>query len=252
MQGRWLVAAASVVALSGAPARAHAQTQFFDNYCVTTSFNVCASVRVFTSGNTLTMQIWNLNGSMGAAHTITSVGLYHLGSASNWSGTIQGFSAAWTQQDGTTTDVSAYWRPKWANDIKTLAAENIELAQGTSGTKGGIVGCTDPGGQLHFATCTNPGGNNSFPGNPVLTFSFTLSQPFALGSNVGLRWHSQQLPDGSSTKCDTGIGQNLNYGPCQGVVTPEPVTIALLGSGLASMGGMGFLRRRRKTPIGEV
>ena len=42
-----------------APRTTSAQV-FFDNYCVT-SFNVCASVRVFASGNNLTIQ-WSPTG----------------------------------------------------------------------------------------------------------------------------------------------------------------------------------------------
>src|ERR1051326_2633806 len=129
---------------------------------------------------------------MGVSHTMTSVGLYHIGSSDDWTGTIQSFSAKWVRLDGSAQDVSAYWRPKWATDIKTLVAENIDLAEGTSGTTGGVVGCTDPGGQLHFATCKN--GTSSFDGNPMLVFNFTLSTPFQT-SDLALRWHSQQLPN---------------------------------------------------------
>jgi hypothetical protein len=226
---------------------------FFDNYCVT-NFNVCASVRVLSSGNHVTMQMWNLNGSLGVAHTLTSIGLYHLG-PQNWNGTIQKFTATWSRQDGTTQDVSQYWRPSWNYDIRRLMAESVELSGGTQGTTGGIVGCTDPGGALHFATCTTPApGQNSFPGNPMLSFDFDLSTPFDIATTA-MRWNSQQLPGGGWAKCDIGVGTNpdFDFGPCEHVedvtVTPEPITIALLGTGFFALGGAGFIRRRRRDSL---
>jgi hypothetical protein len=251
MMRRLVLTAAAVTGLALVPPqRAQAQL-LFDNYCVT-NFNVCASVRVFTSGKNLTMQVWNLNGVMGVSHTMTAVGLYHLGSQIDWAGKVKTFSARYVTTTGS-TDVTKYWSPKMATDIKTLAAENIEVAQGTNGNKGGIVGCTDPGGQLHYSTC------QSFPNQPLLELNFGLDTPFDL-AGAQLRFHSQQLPNGSSAKCDTGLGGSISYGPCQGPppppppppppeITPEPVTIALLGTGLFGVGGAGFLRRRRKDQL---
>ncbi|MGH7608043.1 MAG: hypothetical protein ACREME_11965, partial [Gemmatimonadales bacterium] len=71
--------AAALVTLVGLARPAAGQSFFFDNYCVMGSLQVCASVRVFSSGNTLTMQVWNLFGVAGTHHTLTALGLYHSG-----------------------------------------------------------------------------------------------------------------------------------------------------------------------------
>jgi hypothetical protein len=211
----------------------------WDNYCINDAFVVCASVRINVSatGN-LTMQVWNLEGTYGSTHTITSIGLYHTGA---WSGTGAYRSA--TYVDGVTdADITGSWSDP-ADDIKTLGSVNLQLSTGTSGNDG-INGCTQLPGGTKWLTC------NSFPGTPYVEFKFQLSgwdRSTMSAEDFELRWHSQQVgPDyEESLKCDTG-GYG-DYGPCTAV--PEPFTIALLGSGLASMGGVGLLRRRRKKGI---
>jgi len=230
-----------------APARSQLETYNFDSYCSMGSYMVCASVRIRSDGNTLTMEVWNLNGSLGVQHTITSIGLYHV--ATDWTGKVKSNNVTYVTGSGT-TDISKYWTANGAGDIQNLGGLKIELADGTNGNRG-IIGCKDPGGQIKWATCWN--NNSSFdrlgdtPADslPYVKFQFTLSKHFAL-NDLQLRWHSQQLPNGSSVKCDTGGAGD--YPACRyhpPTTVPEPGTIALVGTGLVSVAG--FVRRRRKT-----
>ena len=223
------------------PGSASAQT-FFDNYCVTGSFQVCSSVRVYSSGNTLTLQIWNLQGTLGdAEHTITSVGLYHSGSY--WTGRFDIASATFVTPDGS-EDVTAHWWRK-PNEIKELGGVFIEVAAGSSdGGKTGVIGCAAAAPGQHWSTC------NSFPNNPYLEVTFTLSEQFAL-DDLALRWRSTQLPDGSEVTCDTGGAGGIvceQVTPPPMTVVPEPVTSVLLLSGLAGMAGARAAKRCRSTP----
>jgi hypothetical protein len=214
------------------PARAQ-----FDNTCSFGAFTICASVRVQSVGNLLTMQVWNLHGLMGDYHTMTSIGLYHAGETFDWAGKVNSFTVS---HNG--NDITNSWTQKGSNDINNLAGVKLELREGTSGNRG-IIGCFDPGGAEKWATC------QSFSNQPYVEFRFNLTQHFST-QNLELRWHSQQLPNGSSVKCDTGGAGD--YPDCiETNVVPEPATVVLMGSGLVSLLGASA-RRRRKTQEASV
>lgn len=219
------------------PGQAQAADRFFDNYCIMGSFQVCASVRLTTTGNVLTMQVWNLEGTYGTPHTITAVGIHGLGGA--W--TSFAYNDARYYTDATTsTSIKNRWTAQGANDIKTHQGINLQVQEGTSGNRG-INGCTLLPGNTKWQTC------NSFADAPYVEFMFTFNAPVTL-DNAQIRWHSTQIgPDMEySLKCDTNPAawDSGSYPPC--TVVPEPFTIALLGSGLAGIGGVGLFRRRKK------
>ena len=235
-------AAVAVVGVGVFAQAATAQETFnFDNYCVMGSWQVCASVRLTSVGNTLTMQVWNLEGTLGQAHTLTSIGLYHSGGFFDWQREVSSWNARHYVTSTSYNDITRAWSERRASDIETLAGINLELSEGTSGNSG-IAGCDALPGGTKWRTC------NSFANAPFVQFSFTFRndrwgnpQHFSL-NNVELRWHSQQTGADmeGSLKCDTGGAGD--YPPCTSV--PEPTTIVLLGSGMAGLGAIA--RRRRK------
>jgi hypothetical protein len=227
------VALASVLSVAAmTPARAQ-----FENYCIMGTFQVCASVQLASVGNQLTMTVWNMEGTLGDAHTITSIGLYHSGSFFDWQRQVSSWDVRYWTSNTSSTSIRNYWSEQRANDIETLAGINLELSEGTSGNRG-IAGCTALPGGTKWRTC------NSYADAPFVqfTFNFRDNQHFSL-DNVELRWHSQQIgPNGISMKCDTGgAGDYPDCGPP--TVVPEPATMVLLGTGMA--GVLGVARRRR-------
>src|SRR5688500_9881637 len=91
----WMVAGLAAAA-AAAPLSAVEEEKFFDNYCVMGSLQVCASVRVFSEGNTLRMKVWNLEGTLGTSYTMTSIGLYQLGNPwLNSGGKVLSYSVDW-------------------------------------------------------------------------------------------------------------------------------------------------------------
>lgn len=252
----WLLAGGAFLV---SPAVGHAQifnTSGQTSVCTTGAFRVCASVTMFVdaSTNSIVMRVANLGGDptvggfIGEKSTLTAIGFFHSDPADAWEGTLSSFNVSYVTGAGIqdVTDVTSDWTTP-ATDIKTLSGVDTELSAGTDqGHKGGIV-CEDPGppSANHRETCQD----QLFDIQPnYVQFTYTFSQPtvdqFSF-NNLQLRFHAQQLgPDGEgSIKCDTTRPPGDEYA-CE--VVPEPITTVLLATGLAGMGGAGYLRRRRR------
>jgi hypothetical protein len=182
----------------------------YTNVCGGDKFETCATVTIaFNAGtNTLTVDVANLSAN---GDFFTAIGFRDLAAGvTATSGTAS--AAGWTFVNGGPNDIQA--------------SSGWLAANGNPATKG--IG--NDGNTYHFTLV--------FDGDPGLA-----GATFAL--------HSQAGPNGCSTKLfiNPNGGVNTLEAPdpaCAGTTTvPEPVTMTLLATGLAGMGGAGLIRRKK-------
>jgi len=228
-----VLATLGVLTMAGA-ASLRADFKDFSNRCFPGAVRVCASLQVYTAingsgGTNVVILVRNLQGwNWGIDNTggsiLTRIGL----TAPSITG-ASGLSVT-----GVGAGVVGSPATPWALSTPGGLGGSIEL----TAVSGGIVGCNPPGiGGLpssYFQTC----------GGGWVAFTFTTTN--AWSANVAeVAWLTQRVsspygPQGYECGSVQGGGRD----ECT-TVTPEPVTMLLLGSGLAGVGGMGLVRRRR-------
>lgn len=193
--------------------------------CGSSNFYTCATLTTSYSHatSTLTIQIAN-TGTLGDAFRQVAVG---------------NLPAGVTVVSGTENHASGNWAI--SNDINDL----------NGGGSGGFV-------YKGYASSGNPGVNFINNDGNTYTFTLTFSQDLT-DEQIAALWfgtHTQSGPDacGGSSKMWINANGAAN-GPANGVyadgcgpttTVPEPITMTLLATGLAGMGGAGAVRRRKK------
>jgi len=206
--------------------------------CGGSLFATCASISVSTSYNsltgktTVTMSVTNLSGSNNtyAGTTFTQIGIWNIpvGNRNNPGAAYVAGSLIVTNQ----------------NNVNVTSAWQL----GTNGLNGSGI---QPG---VFGVDPSQGINGGLAAGDTYTFTFELTglnEHFLL-DEAGFALHGQGGYNGCSTKLVVDETGTANAGPysveCTPPITttPEPVTMTLLATGLAGMGGAGFLKRRKQ------
>jgi len=207
--------------------------------CGGNTFATCAAVTVNTVYNvgtgttSVTMVVHNLSGSQGtfAGTVFTQIGLWNLPAGHGQTPGAAYVNGSLVVTNQSNVDVSSAWQ------------------LGTNGLSGAGI---QPG---VFGVDPTQGINGGLAAGDTYTFTFEMSglaSTFDLNT-AGFAIHGQGGLNGCSTKLVIDGAGTPNAGPydpaCSVTVTPEPVTMTLMATGLAGMSGAGFLRRRKKAQV---
>jgi hypothetical protein len=241
------------------------------NVCGGTSFNTCASVDIRLMGTgQMRLRVWNRSGSVGVdgvptptSTVFTGIGFYNIGQVSavatslNMTGQVHLNSTGAAPNEWMLSNDERINRNGSVNESGNLqigGGVKLEMAAQTeNGVDDGIIRDCAPASQF-------PGGTNNFWANPcgdvpdwasddgwvIFDFNFTGTWGSLATTEINLK--GQNGPNGWSTHCITGGNQTNCYDvpvetPPPVIVTPEPMSILMLGTGLIAM---GVLRRRRR------
>jgi len=219
------------------------------SYTGYTGFGLCASVNVTVfqnSGNYyLQFQVYNMSGSNGSysGSAFTRIGLdnivYNGVNVNAVTGTLQ-VSGPCVNNPNTQCSYTNDWVVN--NDKTSGGGINVDLLNvTTNGVNSSVVSsCIQPSqvpaaGNVIYTSCSAT--------NPLYAqFTFQITSAFDPTQVGALYIMAQNGYNGQSTFCSTGA--NANCGTTN--VVPEPVSLALFGSGFASFAMVRVARRRRR------
>jgi hypothetical protein len=253
---RKAVAAAVLALLCAATAKpANAATSYREwlNYCGGSGLpgmTMCGSVKVQVVDNQVTLWVQNLSGLYGSYQNFvfTSISFFNANPAVQIPDVVEGTVSSMSGPVRTAN--SSNPPPSWklTNQPGAGGKFGLDFNPGVNGMDGGIASsCANnlPGGSNDLwmtPSCGSTGVTNAGANGGWVVMTFSMNGFWDLNAtDTQLQIHAQS--DAGSIKCTTG------YDCYPSTATPEPATLALVGTGLAAMAAS---RRRRKKGQAEA
>lgn len=250
MIARTLGRAALLAALTAAGLSQSASATVYINnrYCGGASFATCAALMLDVTGTTVTLRIWNLSGNTAGSYGTASnantvfqgIGLYNVPPAVN---AINGSLS--TTGPARAGDTPGNYTLKQNEKVGFLIDFGVASGNPATMNNGVASGCSTgglPGAgvNLFLNPCTGPTANLS----NWVTYTFEVNSTWD-ASNTYVSLRGINSITGRGVECATGPSPAGLPPTCLAVTAPEPLTMALLATGLVGLGGVSYLRRRR-------
>lgn len=235
-------AAAVLLAAYAFPTQASASGFLTQSGCSGASLSTCASIELSVEGTWVSLRLKNTSSGAGSGSVFFSVSLRNSSGAPAVS-TVGSYLDMYGP-DNLRSKTPALWAITGTN-TGTETGIRLSNSSGTSMQNGIASNCgTFPSGTPLWMTPTcgstgvyDPGGTGGWT-----QLSFQVNQTFdATQTSVVVR----AIDSGSNI-------YDIAMGPPPTTVTPEPVTMVLLGSGLLGLGGARMRRRRREEAEGGL
>ncbi len=232
--------------LAGAGATgASAQTQTWNNVCIASSLTTCASVQVAYNAVTslVTMSIWNLGTGASLNEVLTQIGLITNVALVPVGSTVTGMTGYVTGPNPWSLFATQHPSGGGSITLDFLSATGATPSGNpSSSVNNGIINSCNPlvsSGSYWASQCVTPG-----VVNPVaVSFSFGVTNASGFDpAQSQLYYKAQAGPNGNSFECLTG---STGSTACGSTVTPEPMSLVLLATGLGGL-ALPVLRRRRR------
>jgi hypothetical protein len=213
--------------------------------CGGNAFNTCAAVEINVVGQTVTMRVWNLSQNSGASNG--------LGASANGSSILDGIAffnlpAGLQVNTGSLTVSGPGATSNHGWTLRNYDAVGAFAVDGKNGPNHSVTGGIASGCGSQVTSQANllvTPCSAMYTAGSWVTFSFQISGSWDPRlSDIAIRSHDSRT--GETNDFWTGMSPSGRPGIAT-TVTPEPVTMTLLATGLAGMAGAGLVHRRRKS-----